>query len=50
MLYQLHSNNTNEHMLIMMCVPLLVVLLVVYQYMSVLYIILPKNGLNEYLK
>ena len=43
-LYQLHNDNANEYMLIMVCVPLLVVLLVVYQYMSVLHIVLPKNG------
>ena len=49
-LYQLHSNNTNEYMLMMMHVPLLVVLLVVYQYMNVSYILLPENEFNEYLK
>ena len=48
-LYLLHSNNTNEYMLIMMHVPLLIVLLVVCQYMSVLYIVLPKNGLTSIL-
>ena len=48
-LYQWHGNNINEHMLIMMNVPLLVVLLFMYHYMSVLYSILPKNGLTEYL-
>ena len=37
-------------MLIMMGVRLLVVLLVVYHYMSVSYSILPKNGLTKYFK
>ena len=40
-LYSLHSDNTNECMLTMVHVPLLTVLLVVYQYMSVSYIVLP---------
>ena len=47
--YQSHSDNANEHMLTMLCVSLLIVLLVVYQYMSVSYIVLPENGLTSIL-
>ena len=48
-LYQWYGNNINKHMLIMMNVPLLVVFLVMYHYMSVSYSILPENGLTKYL-
>ena len=48
-LYQSHSDNANEHILTMVHAPLLTVLLVVYQYMSVSYIALPENGLTNIL-
>ena len=37
------------YMLMMVCAPLLIILLVVCQYMSVLYIVLPDNGLMSIL-
>ena len=45
----MHSDNANKHMLIMVRVPLFIILLVVYQYMSVSYIVLPENGLMSIL-